>query len=106
MDRRRFLLLASGALLSACNGATQTGRPEDALVQVYANPAKDEWPDQFRQLPAETQELYRFAASNHDVLQYIPCFCGCVNGVTHRTSTATCARRIPTAGFGSTRWPL
>ena len=78
MDRRRFLLLAGGALLSACNGAT--GRPEDALVQVYANPAKDEWPDQFRQLPAETQELYRFAAANHDVLQYIPCFCGCVNG--------------------------
>jgi len=80
MDRRRFLLLAGGALVSACTGATQNGRPEDALVQVYANPAKDEWPDQFRQLPAETQELYRFAAVHHDVLQYIPCFCGCVNG--------------------------
>ena len=80
MDRRRFLLLAGGALVSACTGATQNGRPEDALVQVYANPAKDEWPDQFRQLPAETQELYCFAAVHHDVLQYIPCFCGCVNG--------------------------
>jgi hypothetical protein len=36
MDRRRFLLLAGGGLISACAGATQTGRPEDALVQLYA----------------------------------------------------------------------
>ena len=80
MDRRRFLLLASGALLSACNGATQTGRPEDALVQVYANPAKDEWPDEFWHLPQQNQDMYRYAARNRAVLQYIPCFCGCVNG--------------------------
>jgi len=46
VDRRR--LLAGGALFWACTGATQNGRPEDALVQVYANPAKAEWPDQFR----------------------------------------------------------
>jgi hypothetical protein len=78
VDRRRFLLLAGSALVSACAGGTQTGRPEDALVQLYANPAKDDWPDQFRQLPAATPELYRYAAS-HDVPQYIPCFCGSVN---------------------------
>lgn len=80
MDRRRFLLLAGGALISACAGSTQTGRPEDALVQLSANPAKDEWPDEFRQLPQQTQEMYRYAAQNRAVLQYIPCFCGCVNG--------------------------
>jgi len=49
------------------------------LVQLYADPAKDEWPEEFRQLPAATQELYRYAAANHTVLQYIPCFCGCVD---------------------------
>ena len=76
MDRRRFLLLASGALLSACNGATQTGRPEDALVQVYANPAKDEWPDEFRQLSSQTQEMYRYAAANHAILQSSPASVG------------------------------
>ena len=79
MDRRRFLVLAGGALVSACSGVGGAARPEDALVQLYANPAKDEWPEQFRQLPAATQDLYRYAAANHDVLQYIPCFCGCVN---------------------------
>src|SRR5713101_5290953 len=76
-SRRRFLVLVGGALIASC--ASAPARPEDALVQVYANPGKDEWPDQFRQLPAGTQELYRYAAVNHDVLQYIPCFCGCVN---------------------------
>lgn len=79
MRRRRFLVLASGAVLAACSGTAQT-RPEDALVQVYANPAKNEWPDAFLQLPQQTQDMYRYAAQNRAVLQYIPCFCGCVNG--------------------------
>ena len=80
MDRRRFLLLAGGALVSACTTAGQGSRPGDALVPLYANPAKDQWPAEFHQLPAATQAMYRYAATNHDVLQYIPCFCGCVDG--------------------------
>lgn len=24
--------------------------------------------------------MYRYATVNHDVLQHIPCFCGCVDG--------------------------
>ena len=79
MNRRRFLLVACGAFVAGCTNAAQTARPEDALVQIYAYPAKDEWPEQLRQLPAATQDLYHFAAANHDVLQYIPCFCGCMN---------------------------
>ena len=79
MERRRFLLLAGGAFVTACGAFGQGSRPEDALRQIYANPAKDEWPEEFRQLPSATQDLYRYAVANHDVLQYIPCFCGCVN---------------------------
>jgi hypothetical protein len=78
VERRRFLLLAGTAFISAC-GAVGQSRPGDALVQLYAYPAKDEWPDEFHQLSAATQELYRYAAANHAVLQYIPCFCGCVD---------------------------
>src|SRR5712691_5442540 len=79
MHRRRFLMLVGGALVSACSGVAQTSRPGDALVQLYAYPAKDEWPEEFRQLSEQTQQIYRYAVANHDVLQYIPCFCGCVN---------------------------
>jgi len=83
VDRRRFLMLAGGALLSACGappGTNQGSRPGDALVRLYAYPAKDEWPEEFYQLPSATQTMYRYAAANHDALQYIPCFCGCVDG--------------------------
>ena len=31
----------------------------------------------------EVQEAYRYAATNGDTLQYIPCFCGCKN-IGHR----------------------
>ena len=78
MDRRRFLVVAGGALLTACVSSGPL-RPGDALVPLYARPDRNEWPDEFLQLPAETQSLYRYAAANHDVLRYIPCFCGCVN---------------------------
>ena len=92
MERRRFLLLAGGALLSACTATPRGGsRPGDALVPLYAYPAKDEWPEEFSQLPATTQAMYRYATVNHDVLQYIPCFCGCVDG--GHTSNFDCYMR-------------
>jgi hypothetical protein len=60
------------SLRPAVSGAATAG----ALV---ANPAKNEWPSQFWQSPPETQEAYRFALANQQVLQYMPCFCGCVD---------------------------
>jgi len=48
-------------------------------LPIYANPARNEWPAEFLELSAEVQSMYRYAAANHDVLQYIPCFCGCVD---------------------------
>lgn len=77
ISRRRFLVLALpalGALLAACSGGS---RPvETALV---ASPAQDRWPEQFQRAAPEVQEAYRFAVANPHVLQYIPCYCGCVN---------------------------
>ena len=78
VDRRRFLAVLGGALLAACGGG-QGNRPGDTLRQLYATPSKNEWPPEFRDLTAETQAMYRYAVVNHDTLQYIPCFRGCVN---------------------------
>lgn len=39
---------------------------------LYANPAKDEWPDEFRELSGETQTMYRHAVANRAVLQIHP----------------------------------
>ena len=76
MDRRRFLFVGGAALLAACTPGS-SARSGDALGALDARP---EWPDEFQRLPAETQAAYRYAVANHDTLQYIPCFCGCVNG--------------------------
>jgi len=78
MNRRRFLLAGGAVVLAACASA-KPARPEDALTAIYARPDKNEWPDEFLRLPADTQATYRYATANHDTLQYIPCFCGCVN---------------------------
>ena len=80
VDRRHFLVLVGGALAAGCAGAGQGARPGDVLRPLYARPARNEWPDEFHQLPTETQAMYRYAVANRQVLQYIPCFCGCVNG--------------------------
>lgn len=74
------MMLAGGALVAACSASGGGTRPGDTLVPLYATPAKNQWPEELLTLPAATQDLYRYAASNHDVLQYIPCFCGCVDG--------------------------
>lgn len=93
MERRRFLLLAGGALVGGAlvsagsapywtpqvRRLVHLSRQAVDLNPLYADPAHDEWPQKFRQLPAAAQELYRYAIANQDVLQYIPCFCGCVD---------------------------
>ncbi|MBI2371013.1 MAG: hypothetical protein HYV08_12395 [Deltaproteobacteria bacterium] len=35
---------------------------------------------------AKAEEAYRFAAANREILQYIPCFCGCVE-IGHRSNS-------------------
>ena len=96
LSRRRFLGLAlplAGALLSACSGSSQSasgGPPTRRLSEgtLIAWPAKNQWPEQFWQASPQAQEAYRFAVANPDVLQYFPCYCGCVNG--GHTSNKNC----------------
>jgi hypothetical protein len=46
---------------------------------LFARPEENHWPARFQQAAPEVQEAYRFAVANPDVLQYMPCYCGCVN---------------------------
>jgi Protein of unknown function with PCYCGC motif len=77
---RRWLLGISlstaGIALTGCSIGEKTPDGESDLV---AWPSENRWPEQFRESPSEVQEAYRFVATNPDVLQYIPCFCGCVD---------------------------
>lgn len=85
ISRRRFLFGTSAAVIAACASPAarpgeQGARPGDALVGLYADPARNEWPDELLRRPAETQAMYRYAAANRETLRYMPCFCGCVAG--------------------------
>ena len=78
ITRRSFLAFmppAGALLLAACSGSVAS----TAGGQLVANPAQNVWPDIFYKSPVDVQEAYRYALSNPDVLQYMPCFCGCVN---------------------------
>ena len=45
-------------------------------------------PKEIRNAPSDIRDSYRFAVVNRNVLQYIPCYCGCIND--GHTSNACC----------------
>jgi len=86
VSRRRFLATLTplaAVVLVACGQGGATGgfgsAPRAGTSGLVARPAVNEWPREFVQAAPEVQEAYRYALANPDVLQYMPCFCGCVN---------------------------
>jgi len=74
------LLMVSG-LAAGCSGK------EAASAGSNLAPA-DALPDDVRRAPVSVQQAYRFALANPDVLQQIPCYCGC--GAMGHTSNYDC----------------
>ena len=76
MTRRRWSALVAGVLISlllaGCGGNQTTGELEMAPASQL--------PDDLRDSPSNVQEAYRFAIANQELLEQIPCFCGCVAG--------------------------
>ena len=64
---------------SSPGGSAQIIASGDRLETVAAG----ELPSYAIQASAKVRDAYRYAADHPDVLQYIPCFCGCEN-VGHR----------------------
>lgn len=77
-----FLLIVSltTAALSACSTQNQSGN----LHMLPMN----EMPAQVQSAPVSVQTAYQFAAANPDLMQDIPCYCGCGN-IGH-TSNYSC----------------
>ena len=92
VSRRRLIGVGAvlGAALAGCSTAKAPTPSTDAWV---AWPADDVWPDRFATAPAEVQEAYRYAVANHDALQWMPCFCGCVAG-GHRSNFDCYVREV------------
>jgi hypothetical protein len=66
-----LVLLALAILAAACGSPSPTSDETAKLVPASA------LSPELRQLSPEVQEAYRFALANRDVLEKIPCYCGC-----------------------------
>jgi len=92
--RRRYRWLVISAVVLVAAGAvaafmtwsdegipTRSARSR-APGDRYETLASDELPS-FAKGKPKVEEAYRYAAAHPEILQYIPCFCGCEN-VGHR----------------------
>jgi hypothetical protein len=62
--------------------------PMGAMTMPTADEVTTAWgarPDYVKALPAEGQAAYAFALARPDVLQWLPCYCGCA-GIPHRSN--------------------
>ncbi len=74
---RRLLWLLPGLLvlltltLAGCGGSQETGQRSLELAPVSRLPEK------IAEGPVVVREAYQFALANPEVLEVIPCYCGC-----------------------------
>ncbi len=73
-------------ILSACAGASS--KTEAAPAAGLKLAPLDGMPADVLAAPAQVQQAYQFAAANPDVMQHIPCYCGC--GDMGHTSNYAC----------------
>jgi len=73
-----LLIAVFSAGLSGCNGNEH--KVEMAVM--------DGMPDRVHTAPVRVQEAYQYAVANPEVLQHIPCYCGC--GAMGHTSNYSC----------------
>jgi hypothetical protein len=79
MPRRLIIALLAGAVLVAACGSPQASSAPASTLKLA--PVSSLPPD-LRRLPQEVQEAYRYALANPDILDKIPCYCGC-NQIGH-----------------------
>ncbi|RPI25559.1 MAG: hypothetical protein EHM70_19935 [Chloroflexota bacterium] len=87
LKKIRYLLLALG-LVAITTSLTACGASDTADHQDMAMASMDEMPASVKAAPVTVQQAYQYAVANPDVLQEIPCYCGC--GSMGHTSNYAC----------------
>ena len=100
--KRSNILLSLILLLSLLAGLTAgCSRGERANAEhAFSMASLDQMPPEVQNAPATVREAYQFAARNQDVLEHLPCYCGC--GDMGHTSNYNCY----VAGTGADGMPL
>jgi hypothetical protein len=85
-----FVIVILLASLSGCSAAAQDS--------VHLNMASmDKMPADVQSAPVSVQQAYQFAVANPDVMQKIPCFCGC-GRIGHESNYACYVQSIDAQG--------
>jgi hypothetical protein len=79
-----FVMIILVLGLSACSSATPTGNADS---QSIAMASMDGMPADVQAAPATVQQAYQYAVANPDMLEEIPCYCGC-GGMGHTSNYA------------------
>jgi hypothetical protein len=77
-----FIILV---LLSTALSACSTSKTSDVHLNMMS---MDQMPADVQSAPVAVQEAYQFASINPDIMQNIPCYCGC--GSVGHTSNFDC----------------
>ena len=81
-----FVLSLAGGLLTGC-GTTAASTTTSTEHELKMAPMS-QMPDEVKSAPLVTQQAYQFAVANPDIIQHIPCYCGC--GSMGHTSNYSC----------------
>ncbi len=87
------LLLVSGGILSGCAPSPTTVSGGTAAPMA----GMDGMPAAVKSAPTTVQQAYQFAVANPQVLQQIPCYCGCGN-IGHTSNYACYVTSTDAAG--------
>jgi hypothetical protein len=79
-----LFLLVFAVLISACAG----NKTEQSDVTGLSMAPLEGMPAEVLAAPAQVQQAYQFAAANPQVMQQVPCYCGC--GDMGHTSNYAC----------------
>jgi hypothetical protein len=82
MPNKTLLVLSVSLLVSVFLTACTSSTPELQMASLDSMPAN------VQSAPPAVQQAYQFAVANPDVLQHLPCYCGC--GAMGHTSNYMC----------------
>ncbi len=80
-----FVLSLAGGLLTGCSSTTSAAATSEHDLKLAS---MSEMPAEVKSAPVVTQQAYQFAVANPDIVQHIPCYCGC--GSMGHTSNYSC----------------
>ncbi|MBI5352735.1 MAG: hypothetical protein HZB50_08880 [Chloroflexi bacterium] len=83
--RKLLFLSLIVVLLTTAISACSTSKSSDVHLDMMS---MDQMPAEVQSAPATVQTAYQFAAANPEVMQNIPCYCGC--GSVGHTSNYDC----------------